>query len=263
MRVITLLNQKGGVGKTSTCHHLAGALARLGKRVLLVDNDPQASLSQGLLGPDETFAFDASETVASIYRGDGPLVERLAYPVMPDIDLVIGSPDLARHNDANPFEADLEDLRLLAAFCDLADYDVALIDCPPNLQVCSLAALLASTALLIPVQAEDYGAQGLLPVSIFATTARGLNPRLVSCRVFLNQIDRRLSLHQMYAARLREKFAREILATEIPQASAYKEAILHRKPVTHYNWRSKAAAAMVALAHEVLSLEPSAEEVAS
>ena len=77
MPVVTMLNQKGGVGKTSTCHHLAGTLAQMGRRVLLVDNDPQASLTQGFFGPAATRSLPAEKTIASVYRGDLPFPDQI------------------------------------------------------------------------------------------------------------------------------------------------------------------------------------------
>src|SRR3954470_4114877 len=92
MRVLTMLNQKGGVGKTSTCHHLAGTLGQDGRRVLLIDNDPQASLTQGLLGPEATRRLDPSRTIAALYRGDEPFPEKVIRALdSPGIALLPGS----------------------------------------------------------------------------------------------------------------------------------------------------------------------------
>src|SRR3954465_12316042 len=96
---ISLLNQKGGVGKTSTCHHLAGTLARGGRRVLLVDNDPQASLTQGFWGPMATHELDPGATVASLSAGDEPFPEQVIRPTgLEGIDLVPGSRVATDHN---------------------------------------------------------------------------------------------------------------------------------------------------------------------
>src|SRR5262245_9738309 len=106
MPVVTLLNQKGGVGKTSTTHHLAGTLAAAGRRVLLVDNDPQASLSQGFWGPVATAALDPASTVAALYAGLDPFPEQVVRSTgVPGIDLVPGSKAATDFNVPRPADA--------------------------------------------------------------------------------------------------------------------------------------------------------------
>src|SRR4051794_6446065 len=146
MPVICLLNQKGGVGKTSTCHHLAGTLAKDGKQVLLVDNDPQASLTQGLFGPKLARDLDPGRTIAAAYSG-GAVADRVVHRTeIAGIDLVPGSRSAMEYNNARPWAADRD---LQAGIRDVVDqvrglYDFILIDCPPNLHLCSWAALVAA-----------------------------------------------------------------------------------------------------------------------
>jgi chromosome partitioning protein len=107
VRVITMLNQKGGVGKTSCTHHLSGTLAAMGLRILLVDNDPQSSLSQGFWGPDGVRDLDPSETMAALYAGDLPFPSRVIRPTgIPGIDLVPGSRACTAFNVPVPEQAD-------------------------------------------------------------------------------------------------------------------------------------------------------------
>ena len=166
MPVITTLNQKGGVGKTSTCHHLAGTLALMGRRVLLVDNDPQASLSQGFWGPQATLALDPAATIATVYAGNRVLPEQVIQPTgIPGIDILPGSQQATDYNVPRPHEApwEMQDC-LREILSEVRDrYDLVLIDCPPNLHLCSWAALVASDHLIVPLQPEDYGRRGLSP----------------------------------------------------------------------------------------------------
>src|SRR5262249_30120928 len=154
---IVLLNQKGGVGKTSTCHHLAGTLAKDGRRVLLVDNDPQASLTQGLFGPQATRDLDPAQTIAAAYSGDAVPEQIIRRTDIAGIDLVPGSRHAMKYNVPEPWAAG-RDLQL--SIREVIEhvrgsYDLVLVDCPPNLHLCSWAALVAADHIIVPLQPED------------------------------------------------------------------------------------------------------------
>src|SRR5262249_4067105 len=118
LATITLLNQKGGVGKTSMCHHLAGTLAQLGRRFLLVDNAPQSSLTQGLWGPSAALGVDPAETIAAVYAGEA-VADRIVKPSgIAGVDLVPGSVHSTRHNVPVPYEADWDAQTCLRSFLD-------------------------------------------------------------------------------------------------------------------------------------------------
>ena len=149
MATIALLNQKGGVGKTSTCHHLAGTLSLIGRRVLLVNADPQASLTQGLLGPMAMRQLDPATTIAGVLAGDEPFAEAVIRTShIPGVDLVPGSKRATRFNVPEPHLADPSLQVSLRDFLDevRAGYDVVLVDCPPNLHACSWCAWSRATS---------------------------------------------------------------------------------------------------------------------
>lgn len=266
MPVIAALNQKGGVGKTSTCHHLAGTLAQMGRRVLLLDNDPQASLTQGFWGPVATAGLAPSATIAALYAGDEPFPEQVIRPTgVEGIDIVPGSKAATDHNVPRPHEAGWAAQTCLRSFLDeaKAGYDLVLIDCCPNLHLASWAALVAADSLLVPLQAEDYGAQGLGPVqeSVGLVTA-GPNPGLSLLGFLITMFNPRLAIHKLYDSLLRERYGAAVFETRVPYAADYKEAIAQRLPIARYRPRGAAAKAMKALADELLARLADAPSIA-
>jgi chromosome partitioning protein len=254
---VTLLNQKGGVGKTSTCHHLAGTLAASGRRVLLVDNDPQASLTQGFWGPQATAALDPGATIAALYRGDLPFPEQVIRPSgTPGVDLLPGSRLATDWNVPRPHEADPDAQACLRTFLDevAPSYDLVLIDCPPNLHLCSWAALVGSSHILIPTQPEDYGAQGLGPVQeSVEMVAAGPNPAIALLGFLITMFNARLAIHKLYDGLLRQQYGPAVFEARVPYAADFKEAIAQRLPIAAYKPRGASAKAVKALADEVLA----------
>jgi chromosome partitioning protein len=254
--IVTLLNQKGGVGKSSTCHHLAGTLALMGRRVLLIDNDPQSSLTQGLWGPTHARCIDPAETVAAIYRGEEPFPDQVIRPSgVAGVDLLAGSRAANDFNLPRPQDQPYESQICLREFLGGIDgYDVTLIDCPPNLCLCSWAALVASTHLIVPLQAEDYGAQGIMDVQdSVAMVQAGPNPSLALLGYLITMFAPRKTVHRLYEQQLRDLYGTDVLTTMIPHAAEYPEAIAYRKPIAHHKPKGAAAKAVRALADELLS----------
>lgn len=254
---VTLLNKKGGVGKTSTCHHLSGALAQLGRRVLLVDADPQASLTQGLLGPDVARDLPLVETLATIFDdAGGPPASELIRPTeIPGVSILPGSEALEDLNVTRPATTGLLQYALRDALADVGErFDLVMIDCPPNVQLCSWAALVAADGVVVPLQAEDYGAQGLVAIrrSIRQVQAEA-NPTLVLIGYLITMFNKSLGVHTTYEADLRQVYGADVFSTVVPLAKDFKEAVILRKPVGHYKPRSASAKTVVALADELLT----------
>jgi chromosome partitioning protein len=253
--VIVLLNQKGGVGKTTMTANLGGVLVRRGRRVLLVDNDPQASLTQGLLGPDLTTALPATTTIAAVYTGEVARAEQVVRPTpFEGLDLLPGSELAAAVNNGRPHEQPWELQTCLAEVLgELASsYDQVLVDCPPNLNLCSWAALSAADWVVIPVQPEDYGAQGLPAVRRSIELVRRVaNPRLRILGLLITMYQTRRSLHQVYADLLRQQYGAEVFQAHLPDAAEIPEATMLRKPVVYHKPRGAAAKALAVIADEI------------
>lgn len=255
MRPITIcmINQKGGCGKSSTCFHLAGQLAKAGGRVLLVDADPQGSLSQGFLGSSVVESLQPQETLAAIFLDMAffhPEALCLRLPVE-NITLVPANQHLAPHNMPDPQTTGLQQFALNACLERLPGFDWVLIDCPPNLYQCSWNALLAADYVLIPVPPEDFGTQGLRAVHQAIDNARPLNAPLRLLGHLVTRCDRRLLVHQTYEQKLRRLYGGAVLQTVVPEASAFKVSLACRQPVGFFAGRSKAAWAMGRLAEEI------------
>ncbi|MBX9626144.1 MAG: ParA family protein [Gemmataceae bacterium] len=253
--VVAMLNRKGGVGKSSCCQHLGGAFARSGKRVLLVDMDPQSSLTQGFFGPQATEAMARHETLVALFDDAcDPDPERVIRPTPFDgLFIAPGSNDLDSFNVPDPQETG-EYQNALRTFLKEAKgrFDIVFIDCPPNLHLASWNALLAADAVVIPLQGEDYGAQGITHVqrAIDLALTRA-NPDLRLAGYLLTMVQKRLGVHLAYEQQLRQLYGDDVFAGMVPLAKDFKEAVAARAPLSHYKPRCAAAKVMAAIADEL------------
>jgi chromosome partitioning protein len=236
--ITAFLNLKGGVGKTSTTFHLSGATPRS----LVVDCDPQASLTQGFLG-----SVDVEPTIVGIYDESLLHLGQVLHRVARNTYLLPGSRLATPWNVPNP---SLESLFRLRDALSESHFEEILIDCPPNLCFCSISALVAADRLIIPLQPEDFGAQGIAEVLATVEKVREINPRLQTVRFLLSMVQR-WAIHRVYEAILREKYGISVLQTTIPRTKDFPEAVAARKPVGAYRPRSAAAKAIQALAEEL------------
>ncbi len=252
-RIIAIVNQKGGVGKTTTTVNLTAALSALGKRVLLCDFDPQANATSGM-GVDKNTASpnvydvlindaDPSKAVVSTKYGD----------VIPSNKALAGA---GIEMIAIP---DRE--RLLKKALDQlsSHYDYILIDCPPSLEMLTVNALCAAGTLLVPVQCEYYALEGLSDLlSTVRLVKRGLNPTLALEGVLLTMFDSRTNLSLQVAEEVKRHFPGQVYATVIPRNVRLSEAPSHGKPVTDYDPYSRGAEAYRALAQEITEIHQTA-----
>lgn len=252
---ICFINQKGGCGKSSTCFHLAGAFAQQGLKVLLVDADPQGSLSQGFLGSELVEDLPAANTLAALFNGSLEFAcpERMLMVTRwPLISILPANQHLTEFNTPRPEQLGLEQFVMAEALSEFTQFDITLIDCPPNLYRCSWSALLAADFVAIPIPPEDFGAQGLRVVHQAIKHAQQLNTRLQLLGQVVTRFDKRLVVHRSYEKRLRDLYGDTVLQSVIPEASAFKAALTCRTPVGMSMPGTTAAQLTSALSREIL-----------
>ena len=248
-RVIAIANQKGGVGKTTTAVNLSACLADLGKRVLLIDIDPQGNATSGI-------GIDRRKLKVSIYdvlMDDMPLLDAVVETRVRGLSLLPATIDLAG--------AEIElvprlsrESRLKVALDPVRDqFDFVLMDCPPSLGLLTINALTAADSILIPIQCEYYALEGLTQLmDTFRLVREALNPRLEVEGVVLTMFDGRTNLSIQVVEDVKRFFKGQVYRSIITRNVRLSEAPSHGLPITLYDPRSKGAEAYMELAREVI-----------
>ncbi len=246
-KIIAVANQKGGVGKTTTTINLASYLARGGKKVLVIDLDPQANTTSGL-------GFDKNSLKNSVYDvvvNETPASEAIQKTTYENFDLLPANPNLAA--------AEVELAGQLAREFKLKNsleklsYDLILIDCPPSLGLLTINGLVAANYVLIPVQSEFYALEGLgLLLDTIKRIRQALNPSLTLLGVVITMHNSRTTLSTQVQAQLEHHFPDTLIQVTIPRNIRLAEAPSHGKPINHYDRFSKGAQAYKKLAKEIL-----------
>ena len=245
-KIIAVVNQKGGVGKTTTAVNLTAALHAIGLKVLLCDFDPQANATSGLGINKRTIKKDVYDVVIDGIKAEDAIVSTKFGDVLPSSAGLAGAAvELIGMENANK--------RLAQSLSDVRDqYDLILIDCPPSLEMLTLNALAAADGILVPVQCEYYALEGL---SDLMTTMRmvkkRINPALEIFGVALTMFDGRTNFSTQVAQEVRRHFPGKVFATVIPRNVRLAEAPSHGLPVTAYDKASKGAVAYKAMAEEI------------
>lgn len=244
---IAVVNQKGGVGKTTTAVNLTAALHELGMKVLLCDFDPQANATSG-------FGIDKKKTKSTIYdvliKGD-PIADAVVHTpygdVLPSSQSLAGAAVELLYTDGREYQL----ANVLAPIRET--YDLILIDCPPSLEMLTLNSLAAADSILVPVQCEYYALEGLSDLmSTLRMVKKKTNPKLEIFAVALTMFDGRTNFSSQVAQEVRRHFPGKVFATVIPRNIRLSEAPSHGLPVTAYDKSSKGATAYRAMAQEII-----------
>ena len=251
-RILSVANQKGGVGKTTTSVNLATALSAIGKKVLLVDLDAQGNASTGL-------GIQRSSLRTSTYDiifDDVPVEDAVKKTRVPGLHVLPSSVHLSGA-EVELVGASQREYRLQKAFRhnDL-DYDYIIIDCPPSLSLLTLNALVASDSIVVPLQCEFYALEGLSHlVKTIERVQKTFNPRLDIHGVVLTMYDKRNKLSEMVAQDVRKYFGDTVYKTVIPRNVRLSEAPSYGLPAIVYDMKCTGARAYISLAKEVIARE--------
>ena len=246
-KIIAVVNQKGGVGKTTTAVNITAALTEAGKRVLLCDFDPQANATSGL-GLDKRHL---RHSVYDVIINDVPAADAIVHTDFGDVlpstaDLAGAGVELVTMDNPN--------FRLKKALEAIRNqYDIILIGCPPSLELLTLNSICAADGIMVPVQSEYYALEGLTDLmTTLRMVKKRLNPRLEIFGVALTMFDGRTNFSTQVAQEVRRHFPGKVFATVVPRNVRLAEAPSHGLPVTVYDRHSRGAIAYRAMAQEII-----------
>lgn len=258
-KIIAITNQKGGVGKTTTCINLAASLAATKRRVLLVDMDPQGNATMG----SGINKHEMAQTTCELLLGEAEIGQVLQRNELVNYDVLPANSDLTAA-EVTLMQKLGKERRLRVVLSDIQDnYDYILIDCPPSLNMLTLNALVAADSVMIPMQCEYYALEGLSALlETIENVRQSVNPQLKIEGLLRTMFDSRNNLANDVSGQLIVHFPDQVYRTVIPRNVRLAEAPSHGLPVIHYDRNSRGALAYLALAGEILRRNESNEQLA-
>jgi chromosome partitioning protein len=251
-RIIAVANQKGGVGKTTTCVNLAASLAATQRRVLLVDMDPQGNATMGC-GIDK---MELEVSTCDVLLGEATAADTIVTAPQGGFAVLPGNADLTLA-EVNLLKEIGRELKLGKALSPVAGlYDFVLIDCPPSINMLTINALTAADGVLIPMQCEYYALEGLSALlNTIEQVRESVNPRLEVFGILRTMFDPRINLSNEVSLQLLEHFDEQVFRTVIPRNIRLAEAPSFGRPVLLHDRYSRGAISYLALAGEILRRE--------
>tara|TARA_A100001388_G_scaffold71680_1_gene50816 strand:- start:936 stop:1709 length:774 start_codon:yes stop_codon:yes gene_type:complete len=248
-KIYSIINQKGGVGKTTTTINLGTAMAACGANVLIIDMDPQGNLSTGM-GVEKV---KREKGIYNILIDNLSINDAVIKTEIPNLNLIPSNEDLLGIDIELSNESDRV-MRLKKALEDLNSYDYILLDCPPSLSLLTLNALVASTGALVPLQAEFYALEGLSQLlKTIEDIKNSVNHNLMLEGVIITMFDGRNNLSNQVEQDVRSYLGTEVFTTKIPRNIRLSEAPSHGLPALIYDHKCSGSAAYINLAREVLN----------
>ena len=251
-RILAVANRKGGVGKTTTTVNVATAMAAAGKKVLVIDLDPQGNASTSM-GVDKKGSMPSSYEVL---LGEKRLTDAVVWTEIPGFSIIPSSPDLAAA-EIELVDMEKREFALKKALVkEAVNYDYILIDCPPSLSLVTINALVAADAVIVPLQCEFLALEGISDlIRNINVIKKNFNPGLTLHGVVLTMYDKRNNLTQMVEDDVRNFFGKKVYNTVIPRNVRISEAPSHGKPVLLYDFKCPGSQAYIGLTKEVLKRE--------
>ena len=248
VKIISIANQKGGVGKTTTSINLATSLSAINKKILLIDADPQGNASTGIGISYE----NRSPNLYNLIVNESLDLNAIKNTIVPGLDIITANANLAA-SEIELAEVKNREFVLSNLLSKVEGYDYILIDCPPALGLLTINALVASHSIIIPLQSEFFALEGISSlVNSIELIKESFNPNLVIEGILLTMVDKRNSLSSLVEKDVRDHFGETVYKTTIPRNVRISEAPSHGKPAILYDVNSSGSVAYIGLAREIL-----------